>query len=87
MQIESNLSRLILTGAWLDVAYFEDNLLFVQKKQTTIRKLYTYIKMKNFNLHTINLLPQLSNKIWAGNCMFSSQEVDYTSKLEDTDVG
>ena len=43
--------------------------------------------MKNFNLHTINLLPQLSNKIWAGNCMFNSQEVDYTGKLEDTDVG
>ena len=43
--------------------------------------------MKNFNLHTICLLPQLSNKIWAGNSMFNSQEVDYTKELEDTDVG
>ena len=43
--------------------------------------------MKNFNLHTICTLPQLSNKIWAGNSMFNSQEVDYTNRLEDTDVG
>ena len=42
--------------------------------------------MKNFNLHTICTLPQLSNS-WAGNCMFNSQDVYYTNKLEDTDVG
>jgi len=66
---------------------FEDKLLFFFKKQTIIRKLYIYIQMKNFNLHTICTLPQLSNKIWAGNSMFNSQEVDYTNRLEDTDVG
>ena len=66
---------------------FEDKLLFYFKKQTIIRKLYIYIQMKNFNLHTICTLPQLSNKIWAGISMFNSQEVDYTGKLEDTDVG
>ena len=42
--------------------------------------------MKNFNLHTICTLPQL-NKVWAGISMFNSQELDYTGKLEDTDVG
>ena len=42
--------------------------------------------MKNFNLHTICTLPQLSNKIWAGISMFNSQEIRI-KKSEDTDVG
>ena len=76
------------------MAYFEDNLPFVQKKQTTIRKLYTYIKMKNFNLHTICQLQTQRNE-WTGVSVFSIisnpatfnyGKVDY-NKLEDTDVG
>ena len=54
--VRSNLSRLILTGAWLDVAYFEDELLFLFKTKildTYINKrwkLLTYIQIIR-NLH------------------------------------
>jgi hypothetical protein len=48
--VRSNLSRLILTGAWLDVAYFEDELLFLFKTKI----LDTYINNENI-FNTYNL--------------------------------
>lgn len=69
--------RLVLTGAWLDVAYFEIELLLTLNKK--IRYILT---MRTLNLHTIYCLPTL--KVWAGISMFNSQD---EFKLEDTDVG
>ena len=49
--------RLVLTGAWLDVAYFEIKLLFLN-----IRYILT---MRTSLTHTICNQP---NIIWGGNC-------------------
>ncbi len=59
MIAESNSSRLVLTGAWLDVAYFEDLLLF-----WILNKRIRYILTMRTLTHTLCSTP---NQIWYGN--------------------